>query len=366
MEREKVKEKDVEMGSNTNNINTRYDEPLEDLVIAVEDLNIGKVEAPTSSNAQPASSVPERLTSEKKTDSPGVIIHLGDEKFNTPRIAAFYDAESKTLDLSHKTIGDEGLKKIFTSLKHCIEQCEVENLCLEGMNLTEIPHYLITYVILNKHLKLVSLQNNNFNLPGWIPDGSNPRHNSLSIPASSSSHERRMSTADVISHITNSIPHSGTSRAVAEIFEGFFAHISSELEKQAEEQGLDKESLPSFKKIILIDKRIPPIIIFDPNQPVVPEYSSKCEKFKRWTEWVISAVVGAFVGVLPYIVELVKPADPAQCDMDMLHRLQQMCNITKSVPQDLSKCDTDLLHEVELICKEPKLVDFPKSFNFKN
>jgi hypothetical protein len=347
---------DIEMGKDGNK-----PESLDDLVIAVQDINID-VEDPTSSNVQPASSVPERLTAKNKTDSPGVIIHLGDEKFNTPRIAAFYDPASKTLDLSHKPLGDEGLKKIFTSLKHCIEECEVENLFLENMGLTEIPHYLITYVMLNKHLKIVSLQHNNFNLPGFLSDDSNQRHNSLSVPPS---HERKSSTAEFISHMASIRPQGGTSGVVAEIFKGFWEHISSELEKQVEEQDLGKESLPSFKKIILIDRRIPPVIIFDQNQELAPKSSSKCDKIKRWTEWVISAVVGAFVCALPQIIELVKPEDPAKCDMDMLHKLQQACNATRSKPQNLSKSDTDMLHELELVCKVQEIVNFPESFNFK-
>ncbi|MFA6535184.1 MAG: hypothetical protein WCS92_02945, partial [Candidatus Babeliales bacterium] len=232
---------------------------------------------------------PVRVTSGKKSESVGVVVDLGKEKFNTFRLQQYYHSETKTLDLSHKPMGDQGLRAIFDHIRHFISENDTEILLLESMNLIEVPYYLVTFALVDKHLRVVSFQNNRFNIPGLpvleeaaaAATASSARH-SVNMGKRES---KRASIPVFQSGQDGSGPRlAGNVGAVAQMVTTLWESFSPEIARELEAQNLGSEIVPLFKKIIFIDKRIPPITVFDQTQTLATQAPSKCQKFKYAVE----------------------------------------------------------------------------------
>jgi hypothetical protein len=320
----------------------------------------GQVESVTgadaagSSAAPAAAAEPARLTGENKTDSPGFVVNLGKQKFNTYRLAEYYHAETKTLDLSHIPMGDIGLKGIFEHIRHFIAENDTEILLLESMGLVEVPYYLITFALVDKHLRVVSFQHNKFKIPGLpvLDEGPTPRSSYPSPRSRDRGESKRASTP--VPYISQSGQDGGSSRvvgasAVANVITALWENFSPEIERELAEQSLGAEVVPLFKKIIFIDKRIPPITVFDQTQAVVATPVSKCQRFKAVVERTLFIIAGSIIGFLPQIIALCSSGGDT-CDKDMLEKLIVACNSTRAASGDLVEADSDMLQKSSPDC----------------
>jgi hypothetical protein len=118
--------------------------------------------------------------------------------------------------------------------------------------------------------------------------------------------------------------HHGGAGAVANMISTLWDSFSPEIARELEEQKLG-ENLPLFKKIIFIDKRIPPITVFDQTQAAVSQPISKFQKFKYVVERALYTIAGGVVAMLPQIIELCKGTSEG-CDRVMLEKLILACN----------------------------------------
>ncbi|MFH1254094.1 MAG: hypothetical protein V1646_01535 [bacterium] len=299
---------------------------------------------------------PVRVTDGKKTESVGVVVELGREKFNTFRLQQYYHVETKTLDLSHKPMGDKGLRAIFDHIRHFISENDTEILLLESMNLTEVPYYLVTFALVDKHLRVVSFQNNRFNIPGLpVLEEAAAASTSGSVRLSVNTGKRDSKRASIpafqIGQDAAAVPRlTGNVGAVAQMVTTLWDNFSPQIARELEEQKLSSEIVPLFKKIIFIDKRIPPITVFDQTQTVVAQSPSKCQKFKYAVERVLYTMAGSIIGFLPQIITLCTSggSDSDKCDMDMLEKMMAACNVTatREIKTDSQKSDNEMLQKL--------------------
>lgn len=311
---------------------------------------------PTEHATQDQDITPVRVTVDKKAESVGVVVDLGREKFNTFRLQQYYHPETKTLDLSHKPMGDKGLRAIFDHIRHFISENDTEILLLESMNLVEVPYYLITFALVDKHLRVVSFQNNRFNIPGLpvLDEGA-----AASSSAGTVRHSVNMGKRES-KRVSIPVFQSGqdalgprfagnAAGAVAQMISTLWESFSPEIARELEVQNLSSEVIPLFKKIIFIDKRIPPITVFDQTQTMAPQAPSKCQKFKYVVERALYTIAGGVVAILPQIITLfTNSLDNDKCDMDMLEKMMAACNVTatRAINNESHKSDNEALQKL--------------------
>lgn len=309
---------------------------------------------PTEDASQDHDITPVRVTVDKKAESVGVVVDMGKEKFNTFRLQQYYNPESKTLNLSNKKMGDQGLRAIFDHIRHFISENDTEVLLLESMNLVEVPYYLITFALVDKHLRVVSFQNNRFNIPGL------PVLDEAAAAASTAGTFRHSVTVGKRESKRASIPvfqsgqdasgsrPAGNASVVAQMITTLWDSFSPAIAQELEAQNFSSEVVPLFKKIIFIDKRIPPITVFDQTQTVVSQ-PSKCQKFKYVVERALYTIAGGVVAILPQIVTLfTNSSNSDTCDTDMLEKMIAACNVTgtRSINSDSHKPDNEMLQKL--------------------
>jgi len=308
---------------------------------------------PTEHAIQDHDITPVRVTTIDKTPSGATVVDLGRERINTFRLQQYYHPETKTLDLSHKPMGDQGLRAIFDHIRHFISENDTEILLLESMNLTEVPYYLVTFALVDKHLRVVSFQNNRFNIPGLpvLDEAAAASSAAASVRHSVNMGKRESQRASIPVFQSGQdgtgprLP--GNVGAVAHMISTLWDSFSPEIARELEAQNLSSEVIPLFKKIIFIDKRIPPITVFDQTQTVVPQVS-KCQKFKYVVERALYTIAGGVVAVLPQIITLFTSGSSSdKCDQDMLEKMMAACNVTgtRAINSDLGKVDSNILRE---------------------
>lgn len=274
----------------------------------------------------------------------------------------YYNAETKTLDLSHKSMKNEGLRLIFDSMRHFISDNDTEILLLEDMDLTEIPYYLVTYALVDKHLKVVSFQNNRFKIPGLpvVDEGAasstcaaSARYSLGNASGVGKGDSKRVSIP--IPQVTQpgqSGPRvGGGAGVVAEMVRTLWESFSPEIARELEEQKLGSESLPLFKKIIFIDRRMPPLTVFDQTQAITVAAPSKCQKFKYVVERALYTIAGMAVSFLPQMIILfTNKSGTVECNSASTQAILQACcnsSTTKSI-SDISDdiSDKDISEKV--------------------
>ncbi len=304
---------------------------------------------PTEHATQDHDITPVRVTVDKKAESVGVMVDLGREKFNTFRLQQYYHPETKTLDLSHKPMGDQGLRAIFDHIRHFISENDTEILLLESMNLVEVPYYLITFALVDKHLRVVSFQNNRFNIPGLpvLEDGAAAAASTTGTFRHSVNMGKRESKRASIPVFQSGQDASGPRLAgnagtVVQMVTTLWESFSPEIARELEAQNLSSEVIPLFKKIIFIDKRIPPITVFDQTQTVVSQ-PSKCQKFKYVVERALYTIAGGVVAILPQIITLFTNSSSSdKCDQDMLEKMIMACNSSTTFRGDFNTSGSDV------------------------
>lgn len=290
----------------------------------------------------PGTSQPTKVSTSGKTTSGRVVVDLGKRVFSTYDLARYYNTATKTLDLSHQQMGDEGLAAIFDPIRHFISENDTEILLLEDMNLTKVPYYLVTYALVDKHLQVVSFQNNHFKIPGLpvmdesaAPSATGSGRNSVNLSAKRDSKRASMPIAQMFqaSQGAASSKGGGTASAVAQMVTTLWESFSPEIARELEEQQLGENIVPLFKKIIFIDKRIPPITVFDQTQTVVSQAApAKWQRFKYIVERALYTVAGIAVSFLPQIIILfTNKSGTVECsDASAQTIIQACCNASET------------------------------------
>jgi len=293
-----------------------------------------EMETPGAGTSQSADHT--KVTTSNKTPSGRVIVDFGRKEFSTYDLSKYYNTATKTLDLSHQQMGDEALAAIFDPIRHFVSENDTEILLLEDMNLTKVPYYLVTYALVDKHLQVVSFQNNHFKIPGLpvmdecaVPSA--PSRNSANLSGKRDSKRTSMPISQMFQAAQGGAAPKGggTASAVAQMVTTLWESFSPEIARELEEQQLGENIVPLFKKIIFIDKRIPPITVFDQTQTIAPQTPSKCQKFKYVVERALYTIAGLVVSFLPQMIILFTGKDDlSKCDPAALEKMVIACNST--------------------------------------
>jgi hypothetical protein len=225
------------------------------------------------------------------------------------KIEDYYHSDTKILDLSNLPLKDEMLSEMVDDIEKLVTLTGAEQLILENNQLTKIPFDLITFALVNKTLKYVSFKNNKFKIQNG---GDQPEEISKLLAkykAKSSDKKETSKTRD----------RSGTiSGVISTIWDG----ISPEIEKAIENYNKSSDSSKLFKKIIIIDKRIPPITII--NQDALPKTTTqKCKDVFIKILYIGSGIVVTLIPTLSTYFSL-----DQTCDMNSLNSMMQACNIS--------------------------------------
>ena len=219
-------------------------------------------------------------------------------------LAKYYDHDTKTLNLRNLMMGDEGLKKMFDPIKKYINLVRAENLILEKNNLQHIPYHVITFALINRSLRYVSMKENNFNIELMI---NQEGVESVSLPLDLlDSAKLKYLPKDITKAIKRNrsesvTQHNTLSSIASSIWEG----ISPEIEKALLEHNSTQDKKILYKKIIIIDKNIPPITIID-NQRLP---KSSISKLKSVSVKLGLILIGVTITLLPNIVTWLTPSD---------------------------------------------------------
>lgn len=210
----------------------------------------------------------------------------------------YYDHDTKTLNLRNLMMGDSGLQNNLSSIKQFINLVRAENLILEKNNLQQIPYHVITFALINRSLRYVSMKENNFNIALMLDQESS---GSVSLPldfldsAKLKSLPKDITKAIKRNRSTSTSNHSALSSIATSIWEG----ISPEIEKALVEHNSTQDKKILYKKIIIIDKNIPPITIIDNER--LPK--SKLSTLKNISIKLGLILIGVTITLLPNIVD---------------------------------------------------------------
>lgn len=217
------------------------------------------------------------------------------------KFADLYNRDTKVLNLSDIPLGNSGLLSIFESLKAFIEIEKVETLLLEHLELSEIPYYVITFTLISKTLRYVSMQHNNFRVKMLSPDSArrvsfmlDPQGAPSRAPSPIDPNYSRPYSMSNPTRMQNPIAAMSLS-----VVQGLWETIAPEIEKTLAEQNGAQNVMQYYKKIIIIDKNLPPITIINQDKlPVIDRYS----KLKFICEKMVFISIGAFVVMLPTLL----------------------------------------------------------------
>lgn len=213
-------------------------------------------------------------------------------------LSQYYDHDTKTLNLRNLMMKDKGLVKHFPNIKRYINLVRAERLILEKNNLKQIPYPVITFALINRSLKYVSLKENNFNIELML-DRDNTESVTLpleSLDASKISSLPKEFKKAIKRSRSESVSSSDSLSSIASsIWEG----ISPEIEKALTEHNSTQNKKILYKKIIIIDKNIPPITIIDNAR--LPK--TKISTLKNISVKLALILVGVTITLLPNIVE---------------------------------------------------------------
>jgi len=210
----------------------------------------------------------------------------------------YYDQPTSTLNLQNLGLTDDLLHSQYKSIKRFINLTKTENLILERNNLTSIPYYLITFALINKNIRYLSLKHNMFNIPLMIvQEDMQPE---LAIPLEAI---RSIEFTILSSEVKEALSRN-RSNSIAEddhigmISNALWKSISPEIEQAIKKYNIKKRDRFLYKKIIVIDSKIPPITIIDYQD--LPK--SKKEIIKDLCFKLSCFLVGVSITILPQIV----------------------------------------------------------------
>ena len=209
----------------------------------------------------------------------------------------YYDPESKTLNLQNLDLTDDLLRSRYKTIKKFINMTQAENLILERNSLTTIPYYLITFALINKHIRYLSLKHNRFNIPLMI--AKEDMHPGIVIPLEAM---RCVEFKTISSEIEQALKRNrsgsiGKDDLISMMAHNLWKNISPEIEQAISKHNLKKRDRFMYKKIIVIDSNIPPITIIDYQD--MPR--SKREKVKAVCYKISYVLLGAAITLLPQI-----------------------------------------------------------------
>jgi len=231
-------------------------------------------------------------------------MEVDEEKAETGVISLdqYYDHDTKTLNMRNLMLGDTGLKKRLKDIKQFIDLVRAESLILEKNNLQQIPYNVITFALINRSLKYVSLKENKFNLPVFLGDED---ADELSMPLDllDGAKVKKLPEQfrDAILKNSGETKSSMMSTIAASLWEG----LSPEIEKALTEHNSSQIKKILYKKIIIIDKNLPPITVIDNKR--LPK--SKMSTLKNISVKFLMILIGVTITLLPQIVEWVSPSD---------------------------------------------------------
>lgn len=225
------------------------------------------------------------------------------------KIEDYYHQDTKTLDMSNLPLKDSLMAELIEEIKALIELTGAENLLLENNKLNTIPYELITFALTNKTLKYVSFKNNKFKIQNGSPQ-----------PEAIGKLIKKAYSKDT-SGLGDSRKRSNTiSGVISSIWDG----ISPEIEKAITKYNNSQDRTKFFKKIIIIDKRIPPITII--NQDELPKNTkTRCKEIFYKILYVGSGIV---VTLVPTLVTYFTAS--TSCDMNELNSMMQACNFNST------------------------------------
>lgn len=223
----------------------------------------------------------------------------------TIKFQEYYHLETKTLDLSNFPLKDIRLAQITQEIKDLIKLTGAERLILENNKLTVIPYDLITFALTNKTLKYVSFKNNKFK----IQNGSEYPEPIDKLLEKAMGKPKKDDKTRARSNTLGGI--------VATLWEG----ISPEIEKAIENSNKTSDKTQLIKKIIIIDKRIPPITII--NQDKLPKNMK--EKCKSVLTKMLYVGGGIIITIIPTLMTYF--LENQTCDINQLNSMMLACNL---------------------------------------
>lgn len=184
-------------------------------------------------------------------------------------LMVYYNPASKTLDLSRLQMGDQWLEDMLDDIKHFVDKYDVKCLLLESMGLTKIPVGFIEYALMDKHLRVVSLQNNKLDIP--VSSGS--QGGLAGVAAAAPEAVTAPSTMYFPGHLFEI-------RNISMLWDTFPQEVARDLVAQ----DPSYKNLSQFKKIIIIDKRTKVFFVFDKFKSYSPRCTSEPLFLRKYME----------------------------------------------------------------------------------
>jgi hypothetical protein len=223
------------------------------------------------------------------------------------KIEDYYKQDTKTLDMSNLPLMDSVLKDMTEDIEKFITLVGAEQLLLENNKLETIPYELITFALTNKTLKYVSFKNNKFKI-----------QNGSSEPEYLSKIVKKIKT----STSTKDGETRTRSNTIGGIISTLWDGISPEIEKAIEKSNKSQDKTLLFKKIIIIDKRIPPITII--NQDELPKTTT--DKCKEAFYKILYIGGGITITLIPTLITYF--TGTGTCDITELNTMMADCNLS--------------------------------------
>ena len=218
------------------------------------------------------------------------------------QLEKFYDKDKKILDLRNLSMRDKGLKNTFPYIKKFINLLGVESLILEKNSLRTIPYYIITFALINRSLRYVSMKDNKFSIRLMLDQ---EEIEYLSIPLKIIDKATLRKLPEDMSNAIGRLRSDSKPSDLSAIASGIWAGISPEIEKALLEHNSGQKNKTLYKKIIIIDKNLPPITIIDTER--VPK--SKITHIKDAAFKLLLILIGVTISLIPQITEWLTPDD---------------------------------------------------------
>jgi len=220
------------------------------------------------------------------------------------KVEDYYHQDTKTLDMSNIPLKNNLLNDLIGNITALIRLTGAENLILENNKLENIPYELITFALTNKTLKYVSFKNNKFK----IQNGSEFPEAIDKLLEKAMGKNKTRERSNTIGGI------------MATLWDG----ISPEIEKAIEKSNKIQDKKIFFKKIIIIDRRIPPITIIDQDK-LPKDTKTKCKDVFIKILYIGSGIVVTLIPTLiTYLMET------SSCDLNQLNSMMLACNLNNS------------------------------------
>jgi len=236
-------------------------------------------------------------------------------------VTRYYHSDTKSLDFSNLPMSNAVLKEQWPDIKKFITTAEIKTLLLQNMELKKIPYYIITFALTDKSLEYVSMKGNKFKI-------ANPSSDADLVDAMKTMGLNEKDSKDIdkkISDLKDTNPRD-RSTSVSNIITSLWDLIHPSIQKAIDKQNQTKDGDRThfYKKIIVIDTRIPPITII--NKDKLPK--SSCEKFKTIAKKLLLVGIGFIVTAAPTLATWLATVDPSYCDMGLMQQYATSCNVT--------------------------------------